>query len=60
VLCNQELREIEDRTEEREAPEEYSRIWVCDVCGRRYWRGSHYERTLRFLESLRDTSGERN
>lgn len=30
----------------------YDRFWRCVQCGQVYWRGPHYQRMLRFVESL--------
>jgi uncharacterized protein with PIN domain len=53
VVCNAELREMEEAEEKNLAPPGYTQYWACDGCGRTYWRGSHYARTLRFLSEIR-------
>jgi hypothetical protein len=54
LRCNNPLRpvvkaEVVDRLPPR-ARAESDEFHVCDVCGRIYWRGSHYQRLRRFLE----------
>jgi len=30
----------------------YDEFWICRSCGRIYWRGSHYQRMLAFIEQV--------
>jgi uncharacterized protein len=30
----------------------YSEFYQCQICGRNYWKGSHYQRMARFIENI--------
>ena len=49
LLCNTPLREGDPRIE-KEVPQDIDRCWVCDLCGKSYWEGSHTERMLKQLK----------
>ena len=60
-ICNTPLRllsEQELQTDDRfprwikDGDRASPRAWSCEDCGRAYWKGSHYDRTYRFLEQL--------
>jgi uncharacterized protein with PIN domain/sulfur carrier protein ThiS len=55
--CNGELEpvdkeEIEDRLEAR-TRRHFDEFWVCRACKNVYWRGSHYDKLLRLVASIR-------
>ena len=54
--CNGELRAVDKQTiEDRLQPKTrqyYDTFRLCTVCGQIYWQGSHYERSLRLIETL--------
>lgn len=54
--CNGILEEREASDPEYEVPEGVrklqDRIWVCMKCGKVYWKGSHYEKILRQINSF--------
>jgi uncharacterized protein len=61
TLCNEPLRELFEPELQAEATipdwvkaqvSEDPRAWRCEKCERAYWKGSHYERTYRFLDDL--------
>jgi uncharacterized protein with PIN domain len=57
LICNSELREID----KKEIPDEidadtkriFNEFFYCDHCKKIYWKGSHYERMMKFLKSLK-------
>lgn len=49
-VCNGTLSQIE--AEEEDVPEDVERAWRCDDCGKRYWKGSHWDDVRETFESL--------
>jgi uncharacterized protein with PIN domain/sulfur carrier protein ThiS len=43
-----------------ETKQYYDEFFICPECDRIYWKGSHYQRMQRFIESLLRRSSERN
>lgn len=58
LCCNDPLRPVaKDEVLDRLPPRtraEFDQFQMCDACGRVYWRGSHYQRLRRFIESALD------
>ncbi len=56
VACNTEVHAVaKEAIAERLPPktrEHYDEFWLCDGCGRVYWRGSHYARLLEIIRTL--------
>ncbi|MBI2828537.1 MAG: twitching motility protein PilT, partial [Acidobacteria bacterium] len=53
LCCNTALRSVaKEAVVDRLPPRtraEFDEFHLCEVCGRVYWRGSHYQRLRRFL-----------
>ena len=45
------VEEISNRLQQR-TRKYYNRFWICKICERIYWEGSHYERMKKFMEEL--------
>ena len=63
IRCNGLLRavskeEIGDRLQHH-TYEYYDEFRMCDQCGKVYWKGSHYQRLLDFIESVAQDDGGR-
>lgn len=56
IHCNALLRSVsKESVEDRLLPETkqfYDEFYLCAECGRIYWKGSHYRRMRRFIESV--------
>ena len=66
TVCNAPLRGVEDRDlgpikRSGEVPEhlleEHSELWICDHCGKVYWRGSHWRNILKTASEVKNGSG---
>ncbi len=64
TACNSPLREatradMEKIKESGEVPgrliDGHTEFWVCDRCGKVYWRGSHWRNILKTAEEVRNT-----
>jgi hypothetical protein len=57
LRCNGRLAEVaKEAVAERLEPrtlEHYDEFYECDTCGRLYWKGSHYDAMLRYVERVR-------
>jgi uncharacterized protein with PIN domain len=53
-VCNGTLSEIDetDAGESDKVPEDVERAWRCDDCGKRYWKGSHWDDVRETFENL--------
>jgi uncharacterized protein with PIN domain len=63
TVCNGMLRRAMDRDmarieREGEVPEhllnDHSELWVCEKCGKIYWRGSHWRNILKTADEVRN------
>jgi uncharacterized protein with PIN domain len=67
TVCNSTLREatkedIEKIKTSKEVPErlleEKTELWVCEKCGKAYWRGSHWRNILKTAEEVRNSHNQ--
>jgi uncharacterized protein with PIN domain len=59
TICNSQVRlvapsEVENKVL-KNVLRAFSEFWICDRCGRVYWRGSHWKRINQTLEMVRKT-----
>ncbi len=61
--CGEFLRSAEKETLAEMIPartyDAYEEFWVCDSCGKVYWRGSHWKNILGTVDEARRIAGSR-
>jgi uncharacterized protein len=57
TVCNSEIKKIDKKNVENKVPEHvfetHKNFWFCPICDKIYWKGSHFIKMLKKVDSLK-------